>query len=91
MDSSGSTRQDRNARKKKEARWSAARPIAGKPFWRGAIKPRAGSEPALPRARCATELGFSLHAATTASDAAGHEHTRDQTQKFIRMEPLQLL
>ncbi len=39
------------------------------------IKLRAGSEPGLTKALCATEQGFSLHAATTASasDAAGRE------------------
>jgi Putative transposase len=50
------------------------------------IKLRAGSEPSLTKALCATEQGFSLHAATTASagDAAG----REALCKYILRPPL---
>ncbi len=50
------------------------------------IKLRAPGEPALTKALCATEQGFSLHAATTASadDAAG----REALCKYILRPPL---
>jgi len=53
---------------------------------RGPIKLRAGSEPSLAKALCATEQGFSLRAATTASasDAAG----REALCKYISRPPL---